>query len=695
MDIKKIFGSALNKVREDKTHMDAKLGTSLESGDDSQLVDFRHTLESALLTDAGVVNDNGELSIESGFIDAGVQAAAAIAGGEATVKSLYSKMPDGKVSAQRFGANYDAFNETAIEHFDGRRPDLLQAANFVYNVSAASQDSFSEAFFPTVVGDITKAGFTIGIDVPHTQTEFLRTNTNPDGPKFNRTSIITAISDPEAVFGADYIKLLPVAGTTYDAVLELGFQNPNKVFYDASNEEIDTAPYKLGTTIPVMAVSQTATLLSKGVMDNTDTLDSAVVVSKLYFEVGADKIALDISRLPGSTFTYSTRGSDRDILLNTKTQFVVDLTSLTQFDGSATTEFGTVPAGYKAVFNIVMGGTGNVADGDVAVYVNEFAFAGVRDAAGKTVKVGEAGYSDVETAAKKFLAKAYDLDARITNTNLRRKGVMISSNRITEVVAVKAKSPIYADAPVAGQNYGENDSRFLNELLSFTGILMNMSAVKTIKGFADYMRNNAAGNINPSEIAIDAIGGQVFKPYFKSETIAVNNLIDSQRSAERVEDIKALITDKIADAVNDMLSTSGYNNYNEFVAKKSTTDIVVGTYSKLARYLGDTLDLGNGRNVKVVSTENLDIKNGNKLYVTVGDFNPNRSTVNVARFGSNVFIPSLITTGLVATENGATSTKSIVNPRFEHVITLPCLIEFNVTGLEESLNKVTLNTHAV
>ena len=670
--IRQIFADAYDTIITQKYDKDATLGANLEL-DSSRFKEFSNTMATGVTMEG-----------EDAYLEAGAAAAAAVM---AKPADLYSTPVKGTELTAEFGDM--SHTEATMEHFDGRRPDLMQAASFAYSASAAKQDDFSEAFFPTVIGDVLKAAWSLEVSIPFSQAEFLRNDATSDAAKFEKKSLIKAIRNPDDIFGRNFLKLVPVAETTFDAVLDLDFKEDTTS--DVTGETFVTAPIKLGTVIPVLAISQTPAMLAKGVMDNTDTLDKAVAINKVFFNVGADKIALNTSRLPGAVYSYSTSGSTRDIVLTCNSKMVVDLGALTQFDGTATTEFATVPAGYKAVFDVVMSGTGNVADGDVQVFVSKFAFVGVRDAVGGIVPVAAAGYTDVETAANKFIAAAVELDASTTNSNLRRNGIMITDEPFVGLVLVKPQSPMFVIAPVEGQDIGETDAKFMDSLLKYHGIGARMSAVNTIIDFANYMRTNGAGTVNSDEINVDVIGARVIDPYFKSINLNLTTIVDSRTSGDRKADIRAAIENKITSEVNAMLTESKFHDLVE-VNNMGKTDIVIGTDTNLASYLGSTFDAGVNRTTKIVSTSNMKISN--KIYVTVGDFKPNRTSINIDRFGSYLFTPSLVSE-VVRTVNGGTHRFLMVNPRYSHTITQPLLLEFNITGLDESLGKIAVNHHAV
>jgi len=681
--VENIFASAREKIASKQYDQDVSIVAAVESGDDAGLVAFNTALQLAANLD-GVSIEEGAGSVA---INAATKAAAALTADRGTLFQ-----PVGDKHHQTFGANIDASADVAsLEHFDGRAVDVYQAATFAYNVEASTQDDFSEAFFPTVIGDISTAGISVSLRTTQVINTFLRTNANSDAKKFNRQSLIASISDPSGILASDQLKLLPVVGGAFDSQLVTALAT-NK-FYDASNEEVSTAPYVLGSRLNVLGASQSTALLAKGVMDNTDTLDTNMPLEALYFETtGLNQFArVDISHLTGAVFIAGQRGDIKDLVLNTKTQLVVDLSTITDYvSGAAITGLAALPAGSKAVFDVELLGSGNAVDGELSVYVGTWTFTGARDVNGNVIPVGSAAYTAIETEANAFVAVGVDINTRITNSNIRRSGINLTSKPTVEKLPVRAKTPITTDSPIIGQNVGPNDGAFLTDLVSVTGILSNFSAVKTLTGFAAFMASQSG--VDASEINTNTIGQTSFKPYYAYKAMVLSEFVDSTRGQDRSADIRATVINNIATDVTNMLSLSGYSNYEKFVKRAGKTDIVIGTYPALAAYLGSDIDLGNGCVAKVVSTDNLDMIG--KLFVTVGDFNADQSNIAIDRFGSRLYVPSLVSKTNV-TENGATVNKTVVNPIFDHVVTLPVLVEYGVSGLESVLAKVTQNRRTV
>jgi len=677
--MKKLFGSVLEFIQTNKAHEDVALVAAVESvNDKTAIADFANDIKLNLELKEVSVEDN---QIDPAILDAAAEAAAVVGAKNRT--GLYTAV-NGK-QEQSFGDALSVDSIASIEHFDGRNIDIFQAATFTYNVEAATQDPFSEAFFPTVIGDVNTGGVKISIRSTKVMNEFLRTTAKSDGRKFNRKSIISALSDQKGILASDQLRLVPVVGGAFDELLSLDLKKDK--FYDAAGEKVETAPYKLGVSLNVIGASQSATLLAKGVMDNTDTLDTNLPIENLYFEtaVATEILKVDVSNLSGAAFVGGQRGDSKDLVLSTRAKLVVNFSDAKDFvAGGDIAGMKALPAGTKGLFDVELYGSGNAADGEVTVIVGKMELVGAKDAVGKDIDPADAAYAAIKVEADALKAVGVDIGARITNSNLRRKGIHITSTLNSEILPVSSKTPIYTESPVSMQNVGDHDGAFVTDLLAITGIISNFSAVSTLTGFAKFMESQKG--VSPADISTGAVGQAIVNPYFKSVTMNLDFFVDGVRSGERRDDIKGALINNIANEVSAMMSGSGFNNYKNYVSRNAKTEIVIGTFPALAAFLGNDIDLGNGCIGKVVSTDNTDISG--KIYVSITGGAKNAQDVAVDRFGSRLFVPSLVSQ-VITSENGATTNKTVVNPLESHLVTLPVLVEFNVTGLSSVLKKTT------
>ena len=174
--------------------------------------------------------------------------------------------------------------------------------------------------------------------------------------------------------------------------------------------------------------------------------------------------------------------------------------------------------------------------------------------------------------------------------------------------------------------------------------------------------------------------------------------VDSLKSTERLDDVRAAILNKINDEVVQMDIISNYGAAhrvaNNNIPTKKT--IIIGTDPRIKHYLAgkeDRLVLSSDLDAVIVSTYNQDI--AGKIFITYGVFNNDRSTVvNPLNFGNLVWAPT-IATDVIRTIGGSTRRDLMTMPRYCHIVNLPILLEINLSDIENVIGKVSINNHVI
>ena len=647
------------------------------------------------------------------FTDAQISAAKKIAGlaldptaARGALSSL--KSVDAGAGAVQVGA--DALGVEDIvdpltlgtEAYDGEAMNNALYYSITYNLMAATQDKFGETFFPTITIDPMVSGATIESEYISLYDEVSRNiNGTPDGDKFNKTPIVKAIYDNE-IFSVDRNKVVPVLRPENTSLMIPALQYVDK----SSAEDITTAPVVFNKKYSLLGISQTDAQLAKGVMDNTDALDRRVNLEKVYYTLtGKDSdgndvteyFAFDASVLPHSNFTYTTQDHNKDIALSfdTKSVFLNTSTSLTA-DGSTSAILAALPANHTIVFEVVLHGDGNTQKGDLVVYGNAIDIIEVRDAAGNTLPTTSSDYATITTSVTSALA-GYTVEAYRTNSNLRTRGQLITSDRYTQVYNVPLRSGITVLAPVNSATGTDNDASKINSQITVAGIRTSVTAVKTLVDFADTLRQ-ATANGTVNDLTTMGVGRHLVNTYYNELNLNVDNYVDSIKSTDRMSDIKAVLVNNIKNQALNMGIESNYFIAHDVMRGNvgGNYNVIVGTDPVTAQYItggADTVDLGDNIVARVVSTPNKLMKN--KIMITFGIFDADRNTKpNPLNFGQLFWSPT-ISTDVVRTVNGSTSRELTTYPRYLHVVSLPVLSVINVSNITASLGKVAVNLHNV
>lgn len=592
----------------------------------------------------------------------------------------------------------------STEAFDGQSINNALYFSITYNLMAARQDAFGEAFFPTITIDPTISGMSIESEYISLYNEITRTvDGASDGKKFNKIPIVKAIYDNN-LFSSDKNKAIPVSRAANAAVLV-----PELAYVDNSGSEaITTAPIKFGVKVSLLGLSQTDAMLSKGSMDNTDSLDRRVVLDKVYFsltgvngaaETVTETFSFNASVFPHSNFTHNTQDHNKDLSHSFTTESVYIKTGSTlTASGSPSAILAELTPNHTIGLRVVTHGDGNTQYGDVVIYGNAIEVISIADAAGNLLPSTGAEYLAILAAfTDKLKLVGYTLEAYRTNSNLRTRGQLITTDRYRQIYTVPLRSGITVLSPLNNETGNDNDASKINSQITYAGIRTSVHAVKTLVEYGETLHNitNNGATVNVTTMGV---GRHHVSAYYSETNLPVAAYVDSIKSTDRLRDIQAVLVNHVKNEVLAMGIDSNYMVANNVLRGNvgGKINVIIGTDPKIAQYLtagNSKIDLGDDFEATVVSTPNSLVKG--KIYLTFGVFDGNRNTVpNPLNFGQCLWSPT-ITTDAVRSTNGATVRELTTMPRFLHVVNLPVMSVINVTDITLSLGKVALNFHTV
>jgi hypothetical protein len=586
----------------------------------------------------------------------------------------------------------DAIGERVLgmESYDERENRDAAIYAIAYNMQASRQDEFGETWFPTITVTPDNVGFAITVRLIQVQDDAQR-DISGAVTNFNRKNVIRALADP-TILKNEQTRMIPV----YRPEAAKNFVDPTLVApsaYDLEGETITTAPLACGVRMGLIELSQTDTLLKAGVMDISDTIDPAIVLSNLYVKVGDDVLRIKTNGLPLSQFNYAPQNNYRIMQLNFETNSVLLNAKTKSADGAdLVTLKSIVDQDYIVRLNVVANGNVNIDTAESAVYGNEVSVYSVTDATGNllSLKTGAGkAVADLFADAKIF---GFDVQAYRTNANRRQRGQLINTTYYTQMYNVPLRAPVTAMHPVNADS--QVDSSDLNSLITVTRIRTSNQAVgalvaaaQTLSEFAD--ARDSAG-VWPDVLGV----GRFFViPTFFSETIDMTKVVDSLKSSERASDMQEALVAKVRDFVFRMYRDSQYKAAADalYGGVAPTPTVIIGTDPVLARYLtvtGDLRTVGGNFEVRVVST--LDYRVSGKIFISFGVFDENRNTQpNPLNFGNMAWAPE-VTVSLPISRTGQISKETAVQPRFLHVVNCPVMTVLEVINVPDVTNKVAL-----
>jgi hypothetical protein len=610
--------------------------------------------------------------------------------------------------------NMSVVSVGGADHVDGRLKQALEAYDekenknavtysVAYNMQAARQDEFGEAFFPTVVVTPDQVGFTVSIRLVQVYNEQRRQISGKLEANFGKKNIIQAVIDP-TILRNDATKIVPVFRDESKAMfVSETLMPPRAVLLEG--ESITTSALAVGKNLSLLGISQTEALIETGLMDSTDSLDTAIALEAIYVkipgatEADARVLRFNTGRLPLATFAAAVQGNYRQMNLQFRTDSLLVSKSTKDVAGAPVAKLAPLVSGeFQVRLGVKVSGEVNLEIADTNVYASNITVERVLDIDGNQLPLDAGNGKTMADLFAGAVVVGYDLDARRTNVNRRERGQLLDTTFYNQVYAVPLRSPITVPRPLT---IGDaNDSSDLAALITATHIRTSNAAVEELLRVQDFLAEFVSAK-DTSGIVPEILGVARFlvKPYFEHFVLNVNDVIDSLKSHERAEDIQAVLVNKMRDMAYRMYRDSGYKAAADALAGGMTTPptVIVGTDPVLSRYLtvtGDLRTLGNDFNIKIVST--LNRRMTGKIIMTFGEFGQGKEGVpNPMHFGNMAWKPEL-TLVLPLHRNGANSKELTVQPSFLHVTNLPILAVIDVEGIEDVVAaKVPLNMQTV
>jgi hypothetical protein len=586
------------------------------------------------------------------------------------------------------------------EAYDEQSTSTSVAFSIGFNLECARQSELAETLFPTVVIPPNEAGLFMSIDLALLQDDAKR-STSGAVTNFNRYNVIRAQTYPELLQN-DASDLVPVLrDDSKQYFLDDTLLDPiTKKMSDGS--EIVTSALKIGPKFDLLAISHTDAMVSKGLPDQTDSIDPGVFLSEIYVKVGAagseEILKFNVKELPYASYYAATQGDYRDQQLSfDNSSLKVDSTIKTAA-GAASTVLATLVSGnYEARLSVSVSGRLNLQFGSGHVYGGpvDVALLSKNGVAVSTTSGPGKAIADLFIGAE---VVGYNLAAKRSNLNRRLRGQTMDTNTKKQFYPLNLLAPVSIIRPHSAGDV--NDARDLSFLVFTTKTRSSIDAVDVLQSHAALMKSMQGQYVQPGE-TVETFGLARFllDPYYASDVYNAPTVVDSIKSHERAADIQASLVNMIRDHVFKMWQLSSYGpaSASQNGGNQVIPTVIIATDPRIEQYLnvtGDLRLLGDKFPVKVVSDTNIRMRN--KMYITFGNMETAAQGVaNVLHFGTTQYRPEM-TIILPVSRDGQTSKEITVSPAFRHHVNLPLLVEIDVHGIEDVVNaKVPVFMHTV
>ena len=591
-----------------------------------------------------------------------------------------------------------------MEAFDASKLGEYAAASAVFNFSAAKQDDFGEAFYPTQVLTVDKNALELHLRRTMVLNQ-VRHSLSGQVTEYDRRNIIDAFID-YTVLADEITNIIPNLCVEVDgAGKPIGDNNTQFFVPNFPSEEvvthgvtIQTAPLKMGVNVDLKGISQNAGLNIGGQLDQNDSIDPAINLATLVFAIGDENVAGDnlveipVDGLQYTTFLQTGQGQARRVECQFRSDDIV-LTGETLNALKAATPnlvyLATDPRSNWVVrLNVNTSFSVDVETGKTTSSVSEVSIAQVFSIDPATnsheIITDSVELEALRTALGEIKAVGYRLKARRTNHGRREQGKIVTVYEELVRYVVPLGSPIVIHTPLTDVRTNVDLAapvaavRARNSNNAVTQLLRFRDQLKSIKP----LLNSSDRSIKAP--CIEGIGHTVVYPTYEHVDLNLANQVQGIRSQDRFEDVRSTVVNNIRDMAYRMHLNSGYEVAALALEGVTTKPIlVIGTDPYVLNHLqlvGDTRLLGVGFDFKIVSTMDLRIRN--KIFMTLTQ--PHNGQPSPLLFGTMAWINELITT-LKTPRNGNLVSETMVQPRTLHVNFCPILGEIDVKGLGQAV----------
>jgi hypothetical protein len=574
---------------------------------------------------------------------------------------------------------------SSLEAFDNSNLVDFVPMSIMYNIQAARQDAFAEAFFRTVTCTPENGGVDLSVRSQLVFNHFLHEVTGASADFKQRRLLEAAIN--HKILSDESTTLLPEV--LEDDSNASYFVSPTAVaprFVEMGNRTVRTAPLKIGQRVDLIGISQNNLMKKNGQADNTDSLDRTTGIKNVYMQLdGDDVLRFGVQNLPRSNFVKGPEGRNREQQLHFVTRSLQLNEKTLLADGSAPTSGTALDeiVQQKLIVNLSVTMTGQVDTeiGNLEVNAGRVTVHSVYNADGEKLSLTSGVGATIVAGLEGLVVIGFDPNARLSNANRRERGLQLNNQEYTERYPVPLGPPISTPSPLAENR----DAGEINSLIAATRIRNSNNAVTKLINYADSLSSwiiSEEMGVDQNDVPeIEGIARFLIRPWFRHTDLHLPDHINSLTSHERLADVAAVLVNAIRDGVYD-----AYRDSNIKTALDALTGytgekikVLIGTDPVLSRYImtqGDTRTLSDDLAYDKVST--MDARIRGQIYYT---FVREGEGVDPLNFGSMLWIPELISHVQVSRGNSHIR-EAMVQPRARHVVHLPILGRISVTGLD-------------
>lgn len=600
--------------------------------------------------------------------------------------------------------------EDGIEFSDRVVMEAYDDSNFkdavgysvVWNIVAARQSNAVENIWPTLTLEPQRSHIEaiVQFQVFHQE---VRHKSTGDKVDFGRILMLETIVNGE-LLDDNIIKCVPVYE---DTVSDKHFIDPTVIAHrevTVDGETVTTGPLLVGVEHGLLGLSQAAIGGLTGELNSASQLAPMPRMENLYVRITnkngkASVIRIDATVLSRGSFVGNQEGNIRDTSLNMNAPGLgldaktVDVTGAP----AEALDFLRTPAfqNHRLEYQLKVYGDCNLETGNTEIQPanGRIAAVKIRQAFGHfSAEKDTVVAKELTDAIAKIELIAFDIDASRTNIDRRQRGPLTNVTAEFEKYYVRLGSPISTIFPATEAQSNVD----LIAPMTATRIKNDFYGIKALFRYSEVLSGLAiSADATLPRAPIKAIGRHIMTPYYKHYVISAVDILDSNRSKNKLEDLQHAILNYMRDAIirgmrDSKLELALQVQTGSADSKHTLAMITNQILGKYLFQLGDTRILGSLPYPVVADTH------ASELLGTYGSDEHELFIVptlpgtqaNPLSFGHHLWKPELAST-LQVTRDNSTNREIVVQPCNEWHMFCPWILRFTIKDLTHAMTAKT------
>lgn len=593
-------------------------------------------------------------------------------------------------------------DRVVMEAYDDSNFKDAVGYSVVWNIVAARQSNAVENIWPTLTLEPQRSHIEaiVQFQVFHQE---VRHKSTGDKVDFGRILMLETIVNGE-LLDDNIIKCVPVYEET---VSDQHFIDPTIIAHrevTVDGETVTTGPLLVGVEHGLLGLSQAAIGGLTGELNSASQLAPMPRMENLYVRITnkdgkASVVRIDATVLSRGSFVGNQEGNIRDTSLNMNAPGLgldaktVDVTGAP----AEALAFLRTPAfqNHRLEYQLKVYGDCNLETGNTEIQPanGRISSIKIRQAFGHfSAEKDTVVAKELTDAISKIELIAYDIDASRTNIDRRQRGPLTNVTAEFEKYYVRLGSPISTIFPATEAQSNVD----LIAPMTATRIKNDFYGIKALFRYSEVLSGLAISNdATLPRAPIKAIGRHIMTPYYKHYVISAVDILDSNRSKNKLEDLQHAILNYMRDAIirgmrDSKLELALQVQTGSADSKHTLAMITNQILGKYLFQLGDTRILGSLPYPVVADTH------ASELLGTYGSDEHELFIVptlpgtqaNPLSFGHHLWKPELAST-LQVTRDNSTNREIVVQPCNEWHMFCPWILRFTIKDLTHAMTAKT------